>query len=127
MFALTPRPNRYGFAAALVLVSSLCACLLLARPILHAQSLTSRPEARQSQEGRSALAKSPALEEFRQWVEQFKLGGAVAASEQTGRELAARRGAIMAKLVAEDPRSAVEWAVPARVRQKLPEGIRREV
>ena len=126
MFAPTPRPKHHGFVAAFVLVSSLCACLL-ARPLLYAQQLTSRPEARQSQEGRSPLAKSPVLEEFKQWVEQFKLGGTVAASEQTGRELAARRRAVMAKLVEEDPRSAVELAVPARVREKLPEGVQREV
>ncbi len=126
MFAPTPRSNRHGFAAAVVLVSCLCV-VLLARPLLYAQQLTSQPEAQQSQEGRSALAKSPDLQEFKQWVEQFELGGAVAASEQTGRELAARRRAVMAKLVEADPQSAVELAVPARVRQKLPEGIQREV
>ncbi len=126
MFAPTPRPKRHGFAAAFILASFLCAGPL-ARTAFYAQSTTDQPEAQQSQEGRSALANSPALEEFRQWVEQFKLGGTVAASEQTGRELAAKRRAVMARLVREDPRSAVELAVPARVRQKLPEGIQREV
>ncbi|HJU55588.1 MAG TPA: hypothetical protein VJ715_13485, partial [Pyrinomonadaceae bacterium] len=73
------------------------------------------------------LARSPVLEEFRQWTEQFKLGGTIAASEQVGRELAKQQRVVMARLIEDDPRSAVEQAVPARVREKMPEVIRREI
>ncbi len=75
----------------------------------------------------AAQESSPILAEFKEWVEQFKLGGTTAASADKGEELARRRREVMARLVEEDPRSAVELAVPARVRQKLPEEIRQHV
>ncbi|HYG82745.1 MAG TPA: hypothetical protein VD861_20280 [Pyrinomonadaceae bacterium] len=131
-----PCTVRHGsVVAALVLAASLFACFL-ARPALSANQATPqdagqqespRPAAQRPQEGRSPLAQSPVLEEFKQWAEQFKLGGTTAASEETGRELARQRREVMARLIEEDPRSAVEMAVPARVRGKLPESIRREV
>lgn len=134
MFGLTPRPNRHGsLVAAVVLTTSLFAWLL-ARPALSANQSTpptqqesSQAEAQRPQEGRSPLAQSPALEEFGRWVEQFKLGGTVAASAETGLELAQLRRPVMARLIEEDPRSAVERAVPARVRKQMPEEIQREV
>jgi uncharacterized delta-60 repeat protein len=81
----------------------------------------------QSPRARSPLAESPVLEEFRQWVEQYDLGGLVAASEEKGVELSIRRQAVLAKLIEEDPESAIELAVPARLRQKLPPQIQRQV
>ncbi|HWT00682.1 MAG TPA: hypothetical protein VN256_10585 [Pyrinomonadaceae bacterium] len=127
MFSPFPRRRRQlAFALALtVLFGLLPSRALSARPDSLQES--SRKPSAQAPEGRSPLAQSPVLKEFDRWVEQFKLGGTVAASEKMGRELAGRRRAVMAGLIEEDPRSAVELAVPAGVRRKLPESVRREV
>ncbi|HEY0376771.1 MAG TPA: hypothetical protein VGC87_07430 [Pyrinomonadaceae bacterium] len=88
---------------------------------------TSSTAGRQSPRARSPLAESPVLQEFRQWVEQYDVGGLVAASEEKGVELSTRRRSVMAKLIEEDPESALELAMPARLRQKLPPQIQHQV
>lgn len=94
----------------------------------HESHLTdSQEKSPQAGQSRSPLAKSPVLKEFREWVEQYKVGGTVAASEQKGKELARQRRAIMAQLVKADPQSAVEAAVPSHVKRKMPAAIQQEV
>ncbi|HYY58859.1 MAG TPA: hypothetical protein VE842_16125, partial [Pyrinomonadaceae bacterium] len=81
----------------------------------------------QSRDRRSPLAKSPLITEFNQWLGEFKLSGTASASEVRGKELATQRRALMAQLIREDPQSAVEVAVPAHLKAKLPGEIGREV
>ncbi|HEX8493233.1 MAG TPA: hypothetical protein VF658_10365 [Pyrinomonadaceae bacterium] len=81
----------------------------------------------QSRGKRSPLAKAPVLGEFRDWLEQYSIAGSISASEQRGQELARQRRAIMAKLVEDDPASAIEQAVPAEMRRKLPAQIQVDV
>lgn len=82
---------------------------------------------RQAGNKRSPLAKSPVIREFTDWVEQYKISGSVSASEQEGQELARQRRAVMAQLIKDDPQSAVELAVPAHVRRRMPAEIQQEV
>ncbi|HYG82746.1 MAG TPA: hypothetical protein VD861_20285, partial [Pyrinomonadaceae bacterium] len=127
MLSLFPRRRRsLAFGLALAVLFHLLPLRALAAEPNGLQESSRKPSA-QSPDGRSPLAQSPVLKEFERWVEQFKLGGTVAASERAGRELAARRRAVMAKLIEEDPRGALEAAVPASVRRKLPKSVRREV
>jgi drug/metabolite transporter superfamily protein YnfA len=76
---------------------------------------------------RSPLAKAAVLSEFKDWLEQYSIAGSISASEQKGQELARQRRAVMAKLVQDDPASAVELSVPAQMRRKLPSQIQQDV
>lgn len=84
------------------------------------------PDAR-SRDRRSPLAKAPVLGEFKDWLEQYSIAGSASASEQKGQELARQRRAVMAQLVQDDPASAIEQAVPAQLRRKLPAQIQQDV
>ncbi|HYY57922.1 MAG TPA: hypothetical protein VE842_11365, partial [Pyrinomonadaceae bacterium] len=91
------------------------------------ESTTQSTDTRSATDKRSALAKSPLITEFNQWLREFKLSGTASASEVRGKELATQRRALMAQLIREDPQSAVEVAVPAHLKAKLPGEIGREV
>ncbi|HJU55589.1 MAG TPA: hypothetical protein VJ715_13490, partial [Pyrinomonadaceae bacterium] len=129
MFSPFPRRRRQlaSVLALAILFNLLPLRAQASKPTTTSPQENSRKTSARSPDRRSPLAQSPVLEEFRQWAEQFKLGGTIAASEQTGRELARRRREVMARLMDDDPRRAVEMAVPAGIRRKLPESVRREV
>ncbi|HYG79341.1 MAG TPA: right-handed parallel beta-helix repeat-containing protein [Pyrinomonadaceae bacterium] len=131
MFSPTPRRPRSRPRAAVALALVALLNLIPLQPLAASrlggpQEKSGAPSVEQT-EGRSPLAKAPVLGEFREWVEQFKLGGTTAASEQRGLELARRRRAVMTRLVEEDPRSAVEQAVPGHARDGMPKSVRQEV
>src|SRR5215213_6538461 len=119
MTSASPRRSRTAVAVTYALAFSLFVSLLpLQAPAAtlqtdeagaRASQEKSSPAGQQSHRARSPLAESPVLQEFKQWVEQYKVGGLVAASEEEGVELSAERRSIMAKLVEEDPESALEF------------------
>ena len=93
-------------------------------PVSERENSTS---GQQSAKRRSPLTEFTVLQEFKEWVEHFKFAGLASASEQRGHELAQQRHAVIAQLIETDPQSAVELAVPARVRQKMPQRIQQQV
>ncbi|HEY0378300.1 MAG TPA: hypothetical protein VGC87_15385, partial [Pyrinomonadaceae bacterium] len=98
MFSPYLRRRSVAFTLALAVLFNLLPLRAQASQPSALQENPRQPSVRRQQpDGRSPLAQSPILEEFRHWAEQFKLGGTVAAPEQTGLELAQRRREVMAR------------------------------
>ncbi|MET0622928.1 MAG: Calx-beta domain-containing protein [Pyrinomonadaceae bacterium] len=108
--------------------------LLLAA--LPSGDLLARPLARQAQGGPSELTPqqvgqprpdSTELKEFETWAHEHLSAGSPNVSESRGEELARRRRARLAELIARDPERALRAAVSPDVRARLPARVARHL